>query len=611
MPLVKITPRPGLNREATNYSNEGQYWDSDKVRFRSSRPEKIGGWVRVTDTQYLGTCRSLWNWTNLNADNYLSIGTNNHLYIEAATTINDVTPLRTTTTPTNALTTNSTTTVTVADTAHGASTGDYVVISGLAAALNGIPITEINTEHYVTYVDADHYTITVTTAATSSGTPASGSITIKYLIASGLATAVGGTGWGAGTWGRGTWGSASSIGVTSQLRLWSQDNYGEDLFANIRDGAIYYWDNTTGVGTRAVNITTVATDVPTVASCIAVTDDRHLVAYGCNEIGSATQDRLLVRWATQEDFTIWTQLPTNTAGEYRLSYGSQIITAEQTKQETLIFTDSALYSQKFLGPPYTFGFDLVSSNTSIISPNSVVTVNNTTYWMGVDKFYVYNGRVDTLQCNVRGFVFQDFDHSQAYQVCSGSNEQFNEVWWFYCSNGMSAPDRYVIYNYLENLWYVGTMDRTAWLDSKIRVYPIAASDGYLLYHEVGFDDVSSGVAVAIEAYIETADMDIEDGERFSFIKRLIPDITFENSTDVAPAVNFTVKVRNTPGSNYSKTTASPITRSATVPVEQFTEQAWIRLRGRQVALRVESTGLGVAWQLGNPRIEIQPDGRRA
>lgn len=611
MPLVKITPRPGLNKEATNYSNEGQYWDSDKVRFRSSRPEKIGGWVRVSDTAYVGTARSLWNWTALNGDNFLSVGTNNHLYIEYGTALYDITPLRTTTTPTNALTTNSTTTVVVADTGHGAVSGDYIVISGLAAALNGIPATEINTEHYVTYIDADHYSITVTTAATSSGTPASGTITIKYLIPSGLSTAVGGTGWGAGPWSRGTWGSASSITVTSQLRLWSQGNYGEDLFANIRDGGIYFWDATTGVTVRAVNLTTLATDGPTVSSCIAITDDRHLVSYGCNPIGSGTQDRLLIRWADQEDYTVWATSVTNTAGDYRLSYGSQIITSARTKQETLVFTDAALYSQKFLGPPYTFGFDLLSSNISIISPNAVVTVNNTTYWMGVDKFYAYNGRVDTLQCAVRGYIFQNFSHGQAYQVCSGSNEQFNEVWWFYCSDNAISPDRYVVYNYLENLWYIGTIERTAWLDSKIRVYPIAASNGYLLYHEVGFDDYSSGTAEPIASYIETADMDMEDGERFTLVKRIIPDITFENSTSTNPSVDFTVKVRNTPGSNYSKTTSSPVVRSATVPVEQYTEQAWIRLRGRQVALRIESSGLGVGWQLGNPRLETQPDGKRA
>lgn len=610
MPLVKITPRPGLNKEATNYSNEGQYWDSDKVRFRSSRPEKIGGWIRISDTTYLGTARSLWNWTALNGDNFLSVGTNNHLYIEYGTALYDITPLRATTTPTNALTTNSTTTVVVTDTAHGAVTGDFIVISGLAAALNGIPAAEINTEHEITYLSANTYSITVTTAATSSGTPASGSITIKYLIPSGLSTAVGGTGWGAGPWSRGAWGSASSITVTSQLRLWSQGNYGEDLLANVRDGAIYYWDATTGVSVRAVNLTTLAADAPTVSSYLVITDDRHVVSYGCNELGGSTQDRLLIRWSDQEDFTVWAPTVTNTAGDYRLSSGSQIITAERTKQETLIFTDSALYSQKFLGPPYTFGFDVASSNISIVSPNAVVTVNNTTYWMGIDKFYAYNGRVETLQCNVRGFVFQDFSNGQAYQVCSGSNEQFNEVWWFYCTENAMTPDRYVVYNYLENLWYVGTMERTAWLDSKIRIYPIAASNGNLLYHEVGYDDVSSGEAVAIESYIETADMDIEDGERFSLIKRLIPDVSFEDSSAASPSVNFTVKVRNTPGSNYSKTTASPITRTATVPVEQYTEQAWIRLRGRQVALRVESSALGVGWQLGNPRLDIQPDGRR-
>jgi hypothetical protein len=734
MPLQKLQFRPGLNREGTDYSNEGGYFDCDKVRFRSGFPEKIGGWIRLSNDTFLGVARALWNWVTLNGANLLGVGTNLKYYIEQGGDYNDVTPIRATFTTASSPTTNNiikttngSNVITIDYANYGGISGDFVTISG-ATAVGGIPATELNAEHQITYVDLDTFTFTVASNATSTATGGGSSITMAFQIQTGLDVFIRGTGWGAGTWpsyinttltnpftatsagvsvltvtqaahglttgayvyfesiasnpcginrlvlqkafpitvtspntytistvigsftylttstaaSGGTvvvstpvapvrgWGTAADVGIGQQLRLWTNDNFGEDLLIAPRGGGVYYWDATTGISVRALLLNTASTNagfagqfVPnTTNQIIGSSIQRFAICFGANTYDPANPnnqfDPLLVRWSDQENPFDWVPQATNQSGEYRLNIGSFIMCARSTRQEILVWSDAAIYSMQYLGPPYVWGFQLLQDNISIMSPNASVTVNNVTYWMGVDKFFSYTGRVETLPCTLWQFVFDDINKDQAFQVFAGSNEAYNEVWWFYCSQNSNQVDKYIIYNYLERVWSYGTMNRTAWLDSGLRQFPMAAypTGNKVLFHEANVDDVSGLTPVPIGAYIQSSDFDIGDGHNFGFVWRILPDITFNGSNANQPSVTMTLRPRQNSGTPYG-TADNPRVQSAqnytsrnTYEVQEFDGQVYTRLRARQMSFRIESTGLGVAWQLGSPRIDIRPDGRR-
>jgi hypothetical protein len=622
MPLKKLIFKPGVNRENTRYTTEGGFYECDKIRFRQGTPEKIGGWTRISNNSFLGLCRSLWNWVTLGALNLLGVGTNLKFYIERGGEYFDITPLRGTATLTNPFTaTNGSSIITVSDTAHGALNGDFVTFSGATGLGGNVTATVLNKEYQITYVDANSYTITVAVVANATdaaGSPGGGTVTAAYQLNTGPAVSTPLVGFGSGPWGFGPWGTGLSS--LDALRLWSQRNFGEHLIFGPRGGGIYYWDAGGGVTTRAVNLNTLpgASDVPIIQNYIFISDTfRFVFAFGCNDYGLSTQDPMLVRWSDQEDAVNWTPAATNQAGSVRLSDGSRIVTATQTRQEILVWTDSSLYSFQYLGPPYVWGTSLLASNMSILSPNATATASGVTYWMGIDKFYRYDGRVQTLRCDLRQYIFNDFNPAQAEQVCCGTNEGFNEVWWFYCSANSTAIDKYVVYNYVEDIWYYGTLGRTAWLDSGLREYPVAATySNNIVEHENGLDNNQTSTAVAINAYIQSSEFDIDDGHNFGFIWRIVPDLTFRGSTTASPQVTMTLYPLQNSGSGYNTPASvggesyATVTRTATIPVEQYTGQIYVRVRGRQLAMKIESNQLGATWQLGAPRIDIKQDGRR-
>ena len=622
MPLKKLLFKPGVNRENTRYTTEGGFYECDKIRFRQGTPEKIGGWERISNFTFLGICRSLWNWVTLGALNLLGVGTNLKFYIERGGEYFDITPLRGTATLTNPFTAvNGSSIITVTDVAHGAINGDYVTFSGATGLGGNVTATVLNKEYQITYVDVDTYTITVSVVANATdaaGSPGGGTVTAAYQINVGPAVSTPLVGFGSGPWGFGPWGTGLSS--LDALRLWSQRNFGEDLIFGPRGGGIYYWDAGGGVTTRAVNLNTLpgASDVPTIQNYIFISDTfRFVFAFGCNDYGLSTQDPMLVRWSDQEDAANWTPAATNQAGSVRLSDGSRIVTATQTRQEILVWTDSSLYSFQYLGPPYVWGTSLLGSNISIVSPNATATASGVTYWMGIDKFYRYDGRIQTLRCDLRQYIFNDFNAAQAEQVCCGTNEGFNEVWWFYCSANSTAIDKYVVYNYAEDIWYYGTLGRTAWLDSGLREYPVAATySNNIVEHENGIDDNQTSTALPIEAYIETSQFDIDDGHNFGFIWRIIPDLTFRGSTAGTPQVTMYLYPYQNSGSGVNNpasvggNSSAAVTRVTAIPVEEFTGQINTRVRGRQLSMKIQSTQLGTTWQLGAPRIDIKQDGRR-
>jgi hypothetical protein len=631
MPLAKFQLRPGINREITNYSNEGGWFDGDKIRFRFGFPEKIGGWVRNDSSSFLNVCRALHPWVTLSNEQYIGLGTTAKYYIERGGGYNDITPIRATTAAGDVTfaATDGSYQIEVTDTAHGAVQGDFVTFSG-AVSLGGVITAAVLNQEYqiVDVVDGDTYTIEARTAGTSiSSITVDGELAPTYVAAnssdsgdggaavvgtyqinSGLDTAVLGAGWGVGGWSRGAWGSASNEPiVTNQLRLWSHDNFGEDLLFNVRDGGIYYWDSSSGLTSRGVALSSLAgaNTTPTIAKQVLVSDrDRHIIAFGCDgETSIGTQDPLLIRFSSQESLTTWNALPTNTAGELRLGSGSEIICAVETRQQILVFTDTTLYAMQFLGPPFTFGVAPISENITIRSPNAAVAVDDTVFWMGQSEFYIYSGAVQRLPCTVRDYVFDDFNVDQSMKVVSGLNAAFGEVWWFYPSASSETNNRYVVYNYVEQAWYYGTIARTAWEDRGIVDNPIAAGlDGHLYRHEIGFDDGSTNPASAITAFIQSSPLDLEDGQQFMFISRLLPDLSFLNSTAASPTATFTTAVRNFQQGNFTSTSTNTFTTS--------TEQFFLRLRGRQMTIKTESTGAGVTWRLGTQRYDLRPDGRR-
>ena len=695
MPLQKLTLKPGVNRENTRYTNEGGWFQSDKVRFRQGTPEKIGGWSRLSSATFLGICRSLWNWATLSNLNLLGLGTSSKFYIENGGAYNDITPIRSYATLSNPFkTTINQTTVTVTHASHGAITGDYVTYNNVAT-VGGL---NLNGEYKITYVDANTYTIVSSTQA-SSTVAAGGGTTVgaMYQINVGLDAEIPLAGWGAGGWGAGTWGYGGTS--TSALRLWSQTNFGQNLVAGFRGGPIYYWDanygvspstftvtiatpavvtatvslangspviltssgypsalptgltpgttyyviNSTGstfnlsatVGGAAINtsgsqsgthyilpnlvpVTSLsgASDVPIIQNLVYVSDvSRFTFAFGCNDYGSSVQDPMLIRWSDQESVTNWTPAITNQAGSVRLSHGTQIIANIQTRQEIVVWTDAALYSLQYLGPPYVWGVQLLGDNISILNQNAVAQASGVVYWMGTDKFYKYDGRVQTLNCDLRKFIYQDINLGQNQQVFASTNEGFNEVWFFYCTAASSTIDRYVVYNYLENTWYYGSMARTAWLDSGLRDYPLAATYSYnVVNHEYGNNDNETDTTLPIESYISSAEFDIGDGDHFAFIWRMLPDLTFSGSdSGSSPQVTYTLYPMANSGSGTGTPVAANVdqlTGASYTITEGFTGQVFTRARGRQMILKVGSNNLGTSWQLGSTRIDIRPDGRR-
>jgi hypothetical protein len=617
MPLQKLQFKPGIVRDTTDYTNEGGWFDCDKVRFRMGLPETIGGWAKFTSSTMLGTCRSLHVWSTLTGTNYVGAGTSKKFYAIQGDVPYDITPIRLTTTGTATFTaTNGSSTLSITDVAHGAYLGDFVIYSNATTLGGNITALVLNQEYEITnVVDDDTYEINVVVLADASDTGDGGVATVAaYQINIGLDTVVLGSGWSAGFWGRGTWSSAADVAVPgANLRLWSQDNFGENLVFNVRSGGIYYWTVSSGIVSRGVNITSLTNQsAPVIANQVLVSErDRHVVAFGCDpESNPGVQDPLIIRFSSQESVTDWQTRADNTAGELRIGTGSYIVGAVQTKQQIVVFTDIAMYTMQYIGPPYTFGLTEVSSNISIAGQNAAISTGDSVYWMGTGQFYMYNGTVTQMPCSVKEYVFSDINIYQLAKVAAASNAAFAEIWWFYPSATSEVNDKYVVFNYESNIWYYGTMSRTAWHDNAFAGLPIAAAqDGYLYYQESGLNDGSGDVPVPLNAYIESSVVDIGEGDQFMFASRIIPDITFRNST-TEPTATFTIKARNYPGGNYFGTSNNSVASTATVPVQLFTEQSFIRVRGRSVALRVESNQVNTAWRLGSPRLDVRPDGRR-
>ena len=704
MPLTKLQFRPGINRETTSYSNEGGWFDMDKVRFRFGYPEKIGGWIKQSTNTFLGSCRALHPWIALDGSNFLGVGTHLKYYINEGGAYNDITPIRFTTSAgdvtfsasantlsagidavvdtipltsasgfpasgrikidneiiTYALVSGNNltgcvrgvdntvaashassaavtcATIIVTDPDHGALENDFVTYSGAATLGGAITADVLNQEYEVTYViNSSSYQIEARTVSTiNSITTTSGinqtyvfatsadsgnggsSVIGAYQINTGLDTTIVGTGWGAGTWSRGAWGSGASLATSGQtLRIWSHDNFGEDLIINVRDGDIFYWDKTNGLANRAVELASLAgaSSAPTIAKQVMVSDrDRHVIAFGCDsELEPGVQDPLLIRFSDQENITQWQSRVDNTAGDLRIGSGSKIITAVETRQQILVFTDVSLHAMQFLGPPFTFGINAISENITIASPLAAIAVEDNVYWMGAEEFYAYGGAVQRIPCSVRDYVFTNINNDQLEKVTAGLNTAFSEVTWFYPSANSSENDSYVTYNYDQKIWYYGLMSRTCWLDRGVNNDPLAASsDHYLYFQEIGFDDGSTSPATGITSYIESSQMDLGEGDQFAFMRRLIPDLTFRDSTSPSPQATMTLKVRNFPGGNYLSSDSRSVVKTASIPVEQFTEQVFVRLRGRSFAFRIESEDTGVGWRLGSPRVDVRPDGRR-
>jgi hypothetical protein len=615
MPLQKLQFKPGVNRDQTNYTNEGGFFECDKIRFRSGYPQKLGGWLRYGEITLKGICRQMFNWITSFSDNLLALGTSKKVYIEGGGFLTDITPIRATfTTPDtdNCFdTTIGLNLVNVNIVGHGATAGSFVTFSGVVGPIGGIPQAEFNAEFEITSVtDADNFKITLTTAATSTATGGGTAITAAFQINIGNDIAAIGYGWGAGGWSRLGWGSGALTPVVDIQRDWFFNNFDNDLAMNIRNGAIYYWTYNSSFNTRAtlLSATTIdgvaPADVPGEATQILVSqNDKHLLAFGCTPYGGGQFDPLLIRWATQDQPNVWTPLVTNSAGFLRVSRGSQIVCAVATRQEVLVYTEGTLSSLQYLGTTDVFGIQELADNISILSPRCVAVVNNTAYWMGHDKFYAYSGRVETLPSTLRNHVFTNLNYDQADQIVSGTNEGWNEIWWFYPSANSTVNDSYVVYNHLEKIWYYGSISRTAWNDSSLREYPQAIGGYYIYDHERGANDD----LLPMTSYIASSDFDLVDGDQFILTKRIIPDVSFNGSTANNPTVTMYIKPRNFPGSAYSNIDSGNVIETS---VDVYTEQIFLRARARQMAIEIESTDLDVQWQLGSPRLDGRPDGRR-
>ena len=624
MPLTKFNFKAGINKEETDYSNEGGWVDGDKIRFRRGRVEKIGGWEKATANSYIGTARALHSWTSLGSERFLGLGTTNKYYIESGGTFNDVTPIRKTSA--NSITfsaTDGSTTITATDSSHGAVVGDFVTISGAVSLGGNITASVLNQEHQITAVPSvNTYTFTASATANSSDSGNGGSgVDGSYQVNSGLDSYVASTGWGAGTWGFGTYGSSSAISASGQLRLWTHDNFGEDLIINPRGGGIFRWKEDNGLSTRALELSGIsgANKVPTVGLQVITSEtDRHLIVLGADPLSSGSRtgavDPMLVAFSDQENELQFEPLATNTAGSVRLSSGSLIIGGLKSRQEILIWTDTSLYSMTFIGPPLTFAINLINEGAGLISPKAAVNSPTGVYFMSKNAFYFYNGAVQKLPCTVQDYVFSDLDLSQAFKCFATLNSEFSEVWFFYPSltDATGEISRYVIYNYEEGSWSIGSLVRYAWLDTGIEDKPLAtaklSSVNYLLQHETGANDDTSSMD---GVFVESADLDLGDGENFAFLKKLIPDLRFDKTlgTSPTPAVNVVIKRRDFNNQTLATDSTNQITESTT-----FTS---LRTRSRQIVLRIESDDDNTEadrkdykWRLGSTRIDVEQSGRR-
>jgi hypothetical protein len=621
MALSKFVFRPGIMREGTDYDNEGGWFDGNLVRFKSGRAEKIGGWRKDTNNSFVGTCRELSSWVALDGTKYLGLGTSKKYYIQDGDEYYDITPIRLTT-GANEISfsaVNGSNILTVTDTAHGAAQGDFVTYSGCVSLGGLIVATALNQEYEIaTITDTNVYTILAKDAAgdsllanASDSGNGQGTIIGNYQINIGLDVYVQSTGWGAGLWGAATWGSATSLSFANQLRLWSADNFGQDLVSCPRNGGIFYWTKTDGLTTRSVLLSSKAgaNQVPTVGLQTIVSEkDRHLIVLGADDLSGTARtgviDPMLIAFSDQENPLEFEPRTTNTAGSIRLSEGSIIIGSVKARQEILVWTDTALYSMQFIGPPFTFGINLINGNTGLIAPNAAITSPAGVYWMGYDSFYVYNGSVQKIPCTVLSYVYDNLNVGQAFKTVAFTNNRFNEVGWFYPSSSSSEIDRYVAYNYAEQNWTYGELSRTAWLDTGTVSYPRATSNNYLYEHEFGYDNDGSPMT---NVFIESSDFDIGDGEQFAFISRIIPDLRFVSNSE-AGAVNMLLKTRNAPGDTLVTSSTSVITST--------TSQSFVRARARQAAVRIESDDDNISantttgWRLGATRLDVRPDGRR-
>ena len=624
MPLSKLTFRPGIVREGTQYDNEGGWFDCNLIRFRQGRPEKFAGWEEITSSTYLGTSRALHNWIALDGTKYLGNGTHLKYYIKEGNNFNDVTPIRLTTSAGDVTfsASNGDATITVTDTAHGAVQNDFVTFSGASSLGGNITAAVLNQEYQVaTVVNANSYTIEAkdtsdsTVTANSSDTGNGGSSVVgAYQVNTGLDNFVASTGWGVNPWGDGTWGSSTSLSSVNQLRIWTHDNFGENLIINARGAGIFEWIESNGVTTRAVILSTRtgANLVPTVGLQVITSEiDRHLIVLGADPINDAgtartgTIDPMLIAFSDQENELEFEPKITNTAGSLRLSSGSQIIGAVKSRQEIVIFTDTAVYSMQFVGPPFTFRVNLINESSGLIGPKASVTAPQGIYFMSYDNFYIYNGSVQKLPCNVLNYVFSDINQSQAFKINAFTNTKENEVGWFYPSSTSNEVDRYVIYNFQDKVWYYGQLSRTAWLDSGVESFPQATSTSKLFQHEIGFNDDGSPMT---GVFIESSDFDLGDGDSFQFIRRILPDVRFIEDPNNG-SVNLVVKTRNGNGATLST--------KSTSEVKSDTNQLHIRARARQAVLRLESNddavndgNLSVGWRLGATRMDIKQDGRK-
>jgi hypothetical protein len=623
MPFIPMKFKPGLNRDQTNYSNEGGWWECNKIRFRSGYPEKLGGWVRYTLTAVIGTCRQMFGWVTSFQDNLLALGTDVKVYIEAGNNLYDITPLRETTTAGDVTfaASDGSSVITVTDVGSNAFPGGYVTFSGAVSLGGNVTATILNAEHEIqTNINADAYTIEVSVTANASDSGDGGASVIgAYQINPGLPNTTYGYGWGTSTWSRGTWGSGSDQPVNLGQRTWFFDNFDNDLVMNYYEdgkGPIYIWERgalvnpATAFGTRAVLLSSLmgANEVPLLVGQVLVSqNDKHLLAFGAVPYASslaADFDPLLIRWADQNNPIEWEPTPTNSAGFIRVSRGDAIVRALATRQEILVYTNTSINSLQFTGTTDVFSLQELTDNISVMSPRCFAIANNVVFWMGYDKFYIYSGRVDTLPTSLWSHVFRNFNYDRADNVVAGTNEGFNEVWWMYPSAQSNDNDSYVIFNYVERIWYYGTIERTAWLDSGLRDHPQAVGlDGYVYDHEVGHDDGT----VPMESYILSSDFDMGDGENFMLTRRIIPDVKFEGSTTANPEVDITLIPRRFPGSTPQ---SEPNLRVIETSADVYTNEVYIRARGRSMSFKISSDELGVNWQLGNPRLDARPDGKR-
>jgi hypothetical protein len=626
MPLQKFLFKPGINKEGTAYSNEGGWFDSNLIRFRKGLPEKIGGWSKSSSDSFKGTGRGLHAWVALDGTKYLGLGTSWKYYILEGTSFYDITPIRSIDeNVTTFSASDGSAVITATDTAHGAVVNDFVTISNAVSLGGNISAGVLNQEHQITSVpSANTYTFTASATANSSDTGNGGSATdAAYQINTGLDVYVPSSGWGAGTWGEGTFGSTTALSFANQLRLWSHDNFGEDLIINPRFGGVFYWDESNGLTTRAVALSDLsgANLAPTLALQVMVSDiDRHVICFGADPLntgGTARTgaiDPMFIAWSDQENAAVWQPLATNTAGSFRLSAGSSIVGATRAKQEILVWTDTSLYSMTFVGQPFTFSLNLVNEGVGLVSPNAMVNSPKGIFWMDKKGFYAYNGAVQEIPCTVQDYVFSNINEIQSYQIFGFVNKAFDEVGWFYCSAGATVIDKYVVFNYEENVWTIGTLSRTAWIDEGIFDNPKAVSSssdlGYVYNHELGNDNDGSPMT---NVFIESSDFDIDPGgEDFQFISRIIPDIKFTGSGQTGTGgqtVNIVLKRRNFPGEDLTTAVTSTCTSNTT--------KIDTRVRGRQAVLRIESdddgipaTTEGVGFRVGAMRLNFRPDGRR-